>query len=941
MKKRCFTIFLLLIIAFGHAQEIPVLKVKDKQLGLSSLDISVEIVGNIATTTYDMLFFNPTNTVLEGELSFPLGEGHNVSRFALDINGKLREAVVVDKELGRVAFEQVVREGIDPALLEKGTGNNYKARIYPIPANGYKRVLLAYEQELTLNNNSQYYHLPLNFKNTLDKFKLELVVFDQKSKPLIEEGKISGLNFTNWEKNYRTKIEKKNYKPNKSLLIKIPTPKDVQKTLTFEDYFYLYKNITSKKRFRYKPEKITLFWDASLSMQERDLKKEVAFLNNYFAYLNNVEVTFISFSNILLSNKKFKIRNGNWSSLEKEISNIVYDGGTNYDIVLNNSSTTETVLIFSDGIASLNTPDFNKNTTTFIVNSIPKSNHSLLKNIAESSNGAYINLNTKTNSEAIDLAKYESYKFLGYSSNSKELEIFPKGPISVTNDFSISGKNFKKDNTLILHFGFNNSIDQKVSINLNDLNTENKNVKRIWAQKKLAGLETNSRKNKADIKTLGLEYSLVTDYTSLIVLDNVRDYIRFKITPPEELLEEYNTVLAQIEEDKKKQKALLKESDSNNSSLLGIINTSDGFTNTTEEIIEVEELEVEEVQFMMTPSMNREDVDDLPPADVSSPRNIRTGEEVSSNNNKDKLIVKDRPVITDYVKALDKEKNKKNAYALYLKQRKDYKNIPAYYVDVSNFFKQKFNEDIYSSRILSNIPESDFDNYELLKVFAYQLQYNDQHELAAFIFERILELRPEDSQSYRDLALAYEKIGKCQEALDLYYSIINGSIYKNKNRRVFEGVELITKNEIKHLINNYRDDLNLKDIDKKLLKNVNHDIRIVVDWNHNDTDIDLHIIDPNLEECYYSHPKTKIGGQMSQDMTQGFGPEEFTLSKAKKGDYFIKAKYYGDRYQKEENPTFMKVSIFKYYGTNSETLETKIIRLTKKDDQEIIAKLSF
>jgi len=115
----------------------------------------------------------------------------------------------------------------------------------------------------------------------------------------------------------------------------------------------------------------------------------------------------------------------------------------------------------------------------------------------------------------------------------------------------------------------------------------------------------------------------------------------------------------------------------------------------------------------------------------------------------------------------------------------------------------------------------------------------------------------------------------------------------------------------------------------------------VVDWNHNDTDIDLHIIDPNLEECYYSHNKTTIGGTMSEDMTQGFGPEEYTVQKAIQGDYFIKVRYYGDRYQKVENPTFMKVTIYKYYGTIKETKETQLLRLTKSDNEEIIAKLSF
>jgi uncharacterized protein YfaP (DUF2135 family) len=68
------------------------------------------------------------------------------------------------------------------------------------------------------------------------------------------------------------------------------------------------------------------------------------------------------------------------------------------------------------------------------------------------------------------------------------------------------------------------------------------------------------------------------------------------------------------------------------------------------------------------------------------------------------------------------------------------------------------------------------------------------------------------------------------------------------------------------------------------MDDVSYDIRVVVDWNHNGTAIDLHIIDAKFEECFYSHPNTKIGGQQSPDIAAAFGPEEFTLRKAIKGD---------------------------------------------------------
>lgn len=936
---------MLLLAAYGFSQDIPKLIVKDKPLGLSSLDIKVEVVGNIATTTYDMLFYNPTNTILEGQLDFPLGDGHDVSRFALEVNGKLREAVVVDKELGRIAFEDVVRRRVDPALLEKGTGNNYKARIYPIPANGHKRIILAYEQELLLKDDAHFYNLPLNFKNKLDNFTLEITVFEQQSQPVIEEGQLSGLKFSNWDKNFRTRVSKKGFIPNKSILIKIPMPNDSEKILVSDSYFYAYKTLKPKKRFRFKPERITIYWDASLSMQDRAIDKEISLLEAYFSEVNTVEVSFIAFSNTILSNKSFKINKGNWNDLKDEISNTIYDGGTNYDTVntLNNSG--DVIFLFSDGLASLSHYNFSTSKPMFIVNSMVKSNFSKLNSLAELSNGAYMNLTTLSTAEALDLTTYEPFKFISFSTTSEALEIYPQGPQTVDNDFSIAGKNYKNGDMITLNFGFGNTITQSFDLKIKDTDTSNPMAKRIWAQQKLNSLETDAKAHKTKITQLGIDYSLVTDYTSLIVLEDVMDYVKYKITPPDDLLEEYQRVIAEIETKKLNPEPL---ADSVNmrqfSQVSGVDTFHSGYVNfnndnmVIDDLIEIEDMRLEENTISNATSLRR----DVPSDEMEVTSNFLVSDDRSSSSQyTGKLTVKERTLDTDYIKALSKAKSKADAYKLYLTQRKDYIKTPAYFSDVSTFFKTSFNDTIYASRILSNIAEGDFDDYELLKVYAYHLQLNSENELAVFIFQRILELRPEDSQSYRDLALAYQKIGKCQEALDLFNSIVTGDLYKNSKRRIFEGMTLIATNEIKHLIQNYRDDLDLSNIDKELLKEIDVDIRIVVDWNHNDTDIDLHVIDPNREECYYSHPDTKIGGHMSPDMTQGFGPEEFVLEKAKKGDYYIKIKYYGDRYQKAENPTFMKVTIYKYYGTKRESKDIKMIRLTNKDDQEMIAKVSF
>ena len=83
--------FFFIAISFGSiAQVTPQVTLKDSsQLKLSSLKVDVKIIGNFATTTYDMKFYNELDSTLEGELAFPLGEGQSVSNFAMDVNGKL------------------------------------------------------------------------------------------------------------------------------------------------------------------------------------------------------------------------------------------------------------------------------------------------------------------------------------------------------------------------------------------------------------------------------------------------------------------------------------------------------------------------------------------------------------------------------------------------------------------------------------------------------------------------------------------------------------------------------------------------------------------------------------------------------------------------------------------------------------------------------------
>ena len=51
------------------------------------------------------------------------------------------------------------------------------------------------------------------------------------------------------------------------------------------------------------------------------------------------------------------------------------------------------------------------------------------------------------------------------------------------------------------------------------------------------------------------------------------------------------------------------------------------------------------------------------------------------------------------------------------------------------------------------------------------------------------------------------------------------------------------------------------------------DLIVVVAWNTDNSNVDLHVTELGGGMCFYSNRKTKMGGELTQDVTQGYGPE--------------------------------------------------------------------
>ncbi len=109
------------------------------------------------------------------------------------------------------------------------------------------------------------------------------------------------------------------------------------------------------------------------------------------------------------------------------------------------------------------------------------------------------------------------------------------------------------------------------------------------------------------------------------------------------------------------------------------------------------------------------------------------------------------------------------------------------------------------------------------------------------------------------------------------------------------------------------------------------DMQVVLTWDTDGTDVDLHVTDPKGEECFYSHKVTELGGKLDVDDTDGFGPEVFTLAHAISGDYKVDLKYFSSHGHAQ---TVCKVQVVLFEGTDREKRIEFDKILTKTGDKE-------
>ncbi|HYM60218.1 MAG TPA: VIT domain-containing protein [Thermoanaerobaculia bacterium] len=183
---------------------------------------------------------------------------------------------------------------------------------------------------------------------------------------------------------------------------------------------------------------------------------------------------------------------------------------------------------------------------------------------------------------------------------------------------------------------------------------------------------------------------------------------------------------------------------------------------------------------------------------------------------------------------------------------------------------------------------------ELLQRAGLLLLRTGHASIAEAPLRKALQLRPDRVNSYRHLALMLWREGRYEEAARVLESAT-----RQKFPTWYGDAQRVIREELGYVYRSWllKDPSRRKDINDRADEyNVDLDrrdaLRVTLAWETDANDVDLHVVDPNGEECYYSHRNTALGLSLYEDITQGLGPEVIRTSTLHKGAYHVGVKYF-------------------------------------------------
>jgi hypothetical protein len=939
-----------------------------KSLDLVSLHVNVVIEGHRARTTVDHVFRNPHDRQLEGLFEYPLPAGASPSYYAMFLGatrdseparfkppaagkppvlpetlapaqlarqvdaadwGQLQEARLVPPEKAVETYEEVVRGQIDPALLEYASGNTFRGRVFPIPARGYNRVILAYEETLPVAQGQLVYRFALpGVKLNELRVAVQADAREVKSPTFLpkearKDATTERVTFTHTWTDTRPKGE--------IVFAAKPADATVQSTSGRHG------------------EKGPLYLSARLRptlpqvAKEEPFAKHAVFLldTSYSEHPSRFGVSMKLLKAVLEGDdeiKHFNVLTFNagaawlspkgWFANSKEgreaalkaLDGLVLEGATDLSAALDKltepgfieKKTPLACFVLSDGHLTWGQTDVapllarfrsrSGNPTRFFCyrTGLGQENAELFDALTRDGGGTF-----QCHGEADVAAAAKAHRRqclevarIRVDGGAEEMlvagrrsAVYPGGELHVVARVPKPGK------TKVHVEGRFQGQKFAQSFNV-EVREDGELAPRSWGEVAVESLlSLNEPWVEGLVTAYCQEFNIGSRAASFLVLESKQDYERFDIK-------------------KEKDRSLKKDLDLYLEEAWSEAAAGRSLKQAYARLLYV----IDKQTKVLTGTEN---------ADLKKMLDLLTEEDCAL------------PVAPVKGAVL----TKKDANADYLAARAKDRRAPHPYIDEA---QRRYNDgDVDGAvRVLSTIIEENAGRGDALRLVGYRLLDLKQPAQAAGLFNRVLRSRPFEPHSFRDLARSLEDANRHPLAALMYEAVLAGTWHN----RFGEALKAVTREEYARLlraaVKETKRPQKQRDFFAARLKGLASseapaDLRVSITWNTDATDVDLHVVEPGGAKVYYQNTKSSAGGELSPDQTRGYGPERYHIRRAPKGEFRLYVHYYGENRNLLGGETHVSVTITRWAGTDKEKVERRTVILSRGGEMKLVEKLRY
>jgi tetratricopeptide (TPR) repeat protein len=944
----------------------------NNSLELVSLQVTVQIEGPRARTVVDHIFRNPHPRQLEGTFEYPLPAGASPSYFAMflgqtrdsvpqrfgrrgdtppslgalsrftpeelvkrvDVSdwGTLQQGRVVAQDKARETYEEVVRGRIDPALLEYAGGNTFRGRVFPIPAQGYNRVLIAYEELLPVVKGRMVYRFALPDRELTElSFSLQSAA-DECLAPVFQPGEArkeegnGKITFTRtWSRS----------KPSGQVVFScIPAQPRVQAISGRQGGAgptYLYTRLrpevpvvgTEQPFARH----AVFLLDTSLSEHPDRFNVSMQLLRAILEKDADLE----SFNVVAFNAGAAWVEPNGWlpntaagrEKLFAALDGLVLEGATSLSAALDKliqpgfaikAGTPLNVFLLSDGNLTWGETSVAPLVARFeercpypchffcYRTGLGAENAELYEALTRRGGGIFqcygkADVANAAQAHRSQCLQVERVRFEGDPAASdvivagRQMAVYPGGELIVAARFRATGT------TKLIVEGTFRGKKQVQSFPIT-VGGDSELAPRGWGEVAVASLlALHDPRLDRLVTAYCQQFDIASRVASFLVLEREDDYRRFKV------------------EDERHQ--VLKGD-------LGVF--------------------LSDVWATLGKAMSARQAFDQFLERIEPRLHLRDGR-VGAEFQKLIALLGD----SDFELPADSLPgallHEKDADADYLRERRrSRRSVRVYLAEAAR--RAEAGDADGAVRVLSSVIEEHPSRSDALRLVGYRLLDLKQGAAAIRLFHVVEQQRPFEPHSYRDLARSLEDQGRYALAA-VHYEIVLAGTWHNRFR---DSLKVVAEEEYVRMM---REAVRKKAVSHTLADHfaarINaltgwetaDDLRVSITWNTDDTDVDLWVIEPDGTKCFYSHARTKNGGELSQDQTQGYGPERYRTTRALSGAYRVVVHNFRANPNLLGGTTHVHVVVTRFAGTPRERVEHYTVVLDQPGQVVEVCRVKF